>query len=70
MLRIIVRTDDASMAVNVGGAVHTSFRTFEIDAPELEAFLREPTGKNWSYAGRHVIGIELAPPTPNGGDQP
>lgn len=61
MLRIVVRTDDAAMAANVGGAVKTEYRTFEIEAPELEAFLREPTGKNWSYVERQAIGIELPP---------
>lgn len=61
MLRIIVRTDDAGMAANCGGAVETTFRTFEIDCPELEAFLREPAEKRWTYAQRQAIGIELPP---------
>lgn len=59
MLRIIVRTDNAGMAANCGGAVETTYRTFEMDAPELEAFLREPKSKNWTYAQRQVVGVEL-----------
>ena len=57
-ITIIVRTDAASMAAHVGGAVETTLRTFTIEAPELEAFLREPKDKNWEYTIRQVIGIE------------
>lgn len=59
MLRIVVQTDDASMAANVGGKVETKFRTFDIDAPELEAFLREPEGKKWQFTQRQAVGIEV-----------
>lgn len=59
MIRIIVRTDDAGMACNVGGAVETTFRTFELDIPALEAFLREPKAKDWQYTQRQAVGIEL-----------
>lgn len=40
MIRLIVRIDDATMAANVGGSVHTTYRTFEIDHPEIESMLR------------------------------
>lgn len=60
MIRFIVQTDDASMAANVGGNVHTSHRTFDVDLPELEAFLRE-TGN--PYRERRLIGCELLPVT-------
>lgn len=53
MIKIIVQTDDAGMAVNVGGNVLTTFKVFELDAPELEAFLREDIGQ---YAHRQIIG--------------
>jgi hypothetical protein len=47
------------MAANVGGAVHTDHRTFEVDLPELEAFLAEPKRHNWTYTQRQVIGVEV-----------
>ena len=60
-IRIIVQTCDASMAANVGGPVDTSFNTFDIEAPELEEFLRS----NRPRLGlRQVIGAELL------GDEP
>lgn len=66
MIRIIVRTDDASMAANVGGAVHTEYRTFAVDLPEVEAFLRE-TAK-FQYTQRQVTGIELVTPSSDESD--
>lgn len=61
MIRIIVRTDDASLIANAGGgAVQTEFRTFKIDAPELEAYLREPEQQGRLYAQRQVVGVELS----------
>ena len=54
-IRIIVRTDDAGMASNVGGAVLTRFKTFEIQAPELEEFLGE---KLDMYGQRQIVGTE------------
>lgn len=39
MIRLIVRIDDATMAANVGGAVHTTYRTFDIEHPEIEKLL-------------------------------
>lgn len=55
MIRVVVQTNDAGMAANVGGSVHTTIRTFDIEAPELEAYLREPMG---TYAHRQVLGVE------------
>lgn len=56
MIRIIIRTDDAGMAANIGGNVDTKYRTFDISAPEIEAFMRE---KLDSYSHRHFVGVEL-----------
>lgn len=55
MIRFIVQTDDANMAVNVGGSVHTSYRTFDVDLPELEKHLK--TGG--VYIERRLVGCEL-----------
>lgn len=41
MIRIIVKVADATHAVNAGsGSVIQTFRTFDIEAPDLEALLR------------------------------
>jgi len=58
-IRIIVREDDAAMAANVGGDVHTQFRTFDIEHAELERLLR---GQESAYVERRVVGVELLPP--------
>ena len=56
MLRIIVRTDDANQAAHVGGIVHASVRIFDVEAPEVERFLREPLG---NFAHRQVLAVSL-----------
>lgn len=60
-IRIIVRTDDAAMACNVGGTVLSEFRTFDVELPELEAFLRgQPVAHpSTKYDHRQVIGVEI-----------
>ena len=55
MIRVIVRTDNAGMAANVGGSVETTFKTFDLELPDLELFLSEQLG---TYGQRQVIGIE------------
>lgn len=55
MLRIVVRTDDGGMACNVGGAVHTELKTFDIHAPEIERYLAQSVG---TYGQRQVVGVE------------
>lgn len=59
MLRVIVRAKDASAAAHVGGPVDVEYRTFDVDAYGLEAFLRgaDPT----AYTHRQVVGVELLP---------
>ena len=59
MLRIVIRTDDASLAANVGGAVETNYRTIDIDAPEVENFLRAAQEKDCQYLQRQIVGAEL-----------
>lgn len=56
MIRIIAQRDDAGMAASVGGNVLTSFKTFDVEVPEIEAWLcYEPNG----YSHAQVIGIEV-----------
>ncbi len=60
MLRLIVRIDDAAMAANVGGSPQTTYRTFDIDHPEIEALLRgggSNSRNDFSY--RTLVGGEL-----------
>lgn len=59
MIRVIVRTCNAEMAAHVGGDVATEFRTFDLDAPALESFLRETV----QYGHRGAIGVECLPDT-------
>lgn len=57
-LRVIVRTTDASMVAHVdGGTVDTWFETFDIEAPALEACLRD--GRKIQYGHAQVVGVEL-----------
>lgn len=67
MIRIIVRTDSAGMAANVGGSVQTTFRTFDVELTEVEAFLREDQG---TYGHRQVTGIELPSTVSQNQEQP
>jgi hypothetical protein len=58
MIRIVVQVADASMAANVGGPVQTWCRTFDVEAPDLEAFM-QPDGN--AYREKHVVGVEFLP---------
>jgi hypothetical protein len=56
--RLVFGVFDAGMAANVGGDVHRSVQTFEIDIPEEAAALL----KGGVYRHANVIGLELIPP--------
>jgi hypothetical protein len=55
VIRIVVRTDHADMAV-VGSDVLSKWKTFDVELPELEQYLRADIGK---YSQRQVSGVEL-----------
>ena len=55
-LRVIIKTDNAGMAANVGGSVFVSYKTVDIEHPEIEAMLRENRG---SYVHTQVVGVEI-----------
>jgi len=59
--RIIVRSTDSGRAAHVGGEPETRFRTFVVECPELEAYLRE---RNNGYCDHSIIGIERIEVTP------
>lgn len=61
MIRIIVRTDDGGFACNIGGPgtpAHTTYKTFDIEAPELEAFMRESFHPS-ACIMRQIVGASL-----------
>lgn len=67
MLRIITRTVDRQGAAHVGGPEHTSYRTFDIELPEIEKWLTRPLA---TYVDCDVIGVEVIPsPSEQQGDQ-
>ena len=57
MIRIIVQESCFAMAANVGGPVQVKCKTFDVDFPELEAFLTSEQ----KYAERQVLGVEVVP---------
>ena len=59
MIRIIGVSADAGMAANVGGPVHLSHRSFDIEFPALEVWLAAAGG----YLQRSVQGVEVVEPT-------
>ncbi len=63
MVRIIVRRDDAHMAIHTGGAVLTSYRSIDIDCPELEeSLLIGGMSEDGSFCHAQVIGAEIILP--------
>jgi hypothetical protein len=61
MIRIIIRTDDASMAAHVGGAVLTQYKTIDVDLPEVEALLSSGGSSEDSFRHVQAVGIEILP---------
>jgi hypothetical protein len=60
VLRIIIRTEDRGAAANVNGATcDTYYTTFDVDLPEVEAYLLEH--KSNGYVNRHLMGVQLEP---------
>lgn len=57
MLRIIIKSDDASMAANAGGSVLVEYKTFNVSLPQVEAYLSATLSSNLAH--RQVVGIEL-----------
>lgn len=55
MLRLIVQITDTGDAANVGGPVHTRYRTFDVDLPDVEELL----AKREAWVTRNLVGVEL-----------
>lgn len=58
MIRLVMRQDDMGHAANSGGPVVTEYKTFDIEAPQVETWLRENSGL---YMQRQLVGIEVLP---------
>jgi hypothetical protein len=59
MLRLVCTEVDGNDAAHVGGPVHTRYRTFDVELPELEEWLRS-RGPN-EFTSRSVTGVEMLP---------
>jgi hypothetical protein len=59
MIRLVIRSTDEAGAVNVGSPVDISYKTFDVELPEVERFLLEYAGKPGSYITRTIIGSEV-----------
>ena len=64
--RAIVRIDDAGMAVNVGGAVHTEFRVVDFECADLAEVMGAALG---SYAQRQIVGVQCLVSADDGSPQ-
>ena len=60
-IRIIAYQADAGMAANVGGCVFEEYVTFEVDAPEFEAWFNS---NKPGLGGRSIVGVEVIPKEP------
>ncbi len=59
-IRLIIRIDDATMAAHVGGCPQTTYRTFDIEHPEIEALLRGGGSNSQNeFSYRTLVGAEL-----------
>lgn len=59
MIRIICQETNTGDAAHVGGPVHLSYKTFDVDAPELEAWLHQPEAERSIYCMREPHGVEV-----------
>jgi hypothetical protein len=57
MLRIICRRSDDCCTVNTGAPPLIEHRTFDVDLPEIEAWLR--SNPEFKYEQKQVIGVEI-----------
>lgn len=55
MLRVVFQRIHTGAACNIGGPVTSSVRTFDVDLPEVEQFMRSED--KWNDV--NVIGIEV-----------
>lgn len=57
MIRIICTETDCSAMINIGGPLDIKCKTFDIKAPELEAFISEKK----ECINRTIVGVEVMP---------
>jgi hypothetical protein len=71
MIRIIVKDMDLTASIYAAGQPQTVVKSFDIEAPELEAYIREfraiendaRASKSPLYASREIVGVEILEPT-------
>lgn len=60
MIRLIIKTEHRGAAANVlGASCDVSYTTFDVDLPEVEAYLLEM--KEDGYVNRSLVGVQLEP---------
>ena len=59
MIRIICTEIEYGAAAHVGGPGCITHKTFDVDIPELESWLMQPSKEKWSYCQRFCNGIEV-----------
>ena len=68
MLRVLCRMEDAGKAANVGGSVDCEYKTFDVDLPEVEEYIRPQPDLTYRYV--EVIGVEVLPSPPTNPSRP
>lgn len=62
MIRFIIRIDNALSPAHAGSNLHTSFKTLDIDLPELEALLSQGgSNDDGSFLITQLVGAEVLP---------
>jgi len=59
MIRLIIKITNDGAAINLGADVEESYKTFDWELPELEAFLLD--AQDMEYETRKIIGAEIIP---------
>lgn len=61
MIRILCVECDIGTAANIGGAVETKGKSFDIECPELEAWLNGLSESQRKWISRTVAAVEVRP---------
>jgi len=66
MLRIVCCENDFSAAANVGGPSEVRYKTFDVECPEIEAWLGRIQEEKFRYVNRFISGVEVFQETSDG----
>lgn len=56
MIRLIIEVSNFGAAANLGGPVDVGYKTFDVDLPDVERFLKNNTS---TYSSATLKGIEI-----------